>query len=193
MDDALAAYTEARSVEERLSGRAQELRRRFNDEQAGALASSLRDGEPCPVCGALTHPHPAQCAPDAPDEKAVKDAEKKARAAQKNVNEASAASGSAKTLYLCAITNTSASGAPSIAMNYGAIGSIGRGETATFSIPVAAVQGLSSGAYGGLCLYESPYNFGSSTYSKCYMRMSGSGTSQQPYLRVVYNGGDAVG
>ena len=102
-------------------------------------------------------------------------------------------SGSAKTLYLCAITNTSASGAPSIAVNYGAIGSIGRGETATFSIPVAAVQGLSSGAYGGLCLYESPYNFGSSTYSKCYMRMSGSDTSQQPYLRVVYNGGDAVG
>ena len=56
VDDALAAYTEARSVEERLSGRAQELRRRFNDEQAGVLASSLRDGEPCPVCGALTHP-----------------------------------------------------------------------------------------------------------------------------------------
>ena len=96
VDDALAAYTEARSVEERLSGRAQELRRRFNDEQAGVLASSLRDGEPCPVCGALTHPHPAQCAPDAPDEKAVKDAEKKARAAQKNVNKASAASGSAR-------------------------------------------------------------------------------------------------
>ena len=102
-------------------------------------------------------------------------------------------SGSAKTLYLCAITNTSASGTPSIAVNYGAIGSIGRGETATFAIPVAAVQGLASGAYGGLCLYESPYNFGSSTYSKCYMRMSGSDTSQQPYLRVVYNGGDAVG
>ena len=102
-------------------------------------------------------------------------------------------SGSAKTLYLCAITNTSASGAPSIAVNYGAIGSIGRGETATFAIPVAAVQGLASGAYGGLCLYESPYNFGSSAYSKCYMRMSGADTSQQPYLRVVYNGGDAVG
>ena len=89
-------------------------------------------------------------------------------------------SGSAKTLYLCAITNTSASGTPSIAVNYGAIGSIGRGETATFAIPVAAVQGLASGAYGGLCLYESPYNFGSSTYSKCYMRMSGADTSQQP-------------
>ena len=96
-DAARDAYTRARSEEEHLSAEAQELRRRFNDEQAGVLASTLHEGEPCPVCGALTHPHPAQCTPDAPDEKAVKDAEKKARAAQKNVNEASAASGSAKT------------------------------------------------------------------------------------------------
>lgn len=99
VDDALAAYTEARSVEERLSGRARELRRRFNDEQAGVLASSLRDGEPCPVCGALDHPRPAQRAPDAPDEKAVKEAEKRARAAQERVNVASEASGSARTAY----------------------------------------------------------------------------------------------
>ena len=58
-------------------------------------------------------------------------------------------SGSAKTLYLCAITNTSASGAPSIAVNYGAIGSIGRGETATFAIPVAAVQGWPAARMAG--------------------------------------------
>ena len=96
-DDALAAYTEARRVEEQLSGEAQNLRRRFNDEQAGMLASMLHEGEPCPVCGSLTHPSPAHCAPDAPDEKAVKDAERKARAAQERLNEASAASGSAKT------------------------------------------------------------------------------------------------
>ena len=98
-EDALVAYAEARREEEQLSLKAQELRRRFNDEQAGLLASSLREGEPCPVCGALTHPHLAQCAPDAPDEKTVKDAEKKARAAQERVNEASAASGSAKSAY----------------------------------------------------------------------------------------------
>ena len=30
-----------------------------------------------------------------------------------------------------------------------------------------------TGYYGGLCLYETPYNFGSSTYSNAYMRMSG--------------------
>ena len=103
-------------------------------------------------------------------------------------------SGSAKTLYLCAVTNSSASGAPSIAANYGAIGTIGRGSLVTFSIPVAAVQGLASGAYGALCLYESPYNFGSSTYSNCYMRMAGTDSSYKPYLQVVYNSnGGAVG
>ena len=102
-------------------------------------------------------------------------------------------SGSAKTLYLCAITNASPSGYPAIAASYGAIGTIGRGETATFSVPVSAIQNLASGAYGALCLYESPYNFGSSTYSGGYMRMSGTDTNNPPYLRVVYNGGSGVG
>ena len=103
-------------------------------------------------------------------------------------------SGSAKTVYLCAITNTGASGTPNIAVNYGALGTIGRNATVTFSIPIAAVQGLANGTYGGLCLYESPYNFGSSTYSNCYMRMSGTDeSSYTPYLTVVYNSSGAVG
>ena len=97
--DALAVYLKARRDVEELSAAARELRRRFNDEQAGVLASSLRDGEPCPVCGALDHPRPAQRAPDAPDEKAVKEAEKRASAAQERVNVASEASGSARTAY----------------------------------------------------------------------------------------------
>ena len=96
-------------------------------------------------------------------------------------------SGSAKTLYLCAISNTSASGTPSISVNYGAIGTIGRDAQVTFAVPVAAVQGLANGTYGGLCLHESPYNFGSSTYSSCYMRMSGTDSDLKPYLQVVYS------
>ena len=98
-DAARDAYTRARSEEEHLFAEAQELRRRFNDEQAGVLASTLHEGEPCPVCGALTHPHPAQCTPDAPDEKKVKDAEKKAKAAWERVNKASEASGIAKNAF----------------------------------------------------------------------------------------------
>lgn len=102
-------------------------------------------------------------------------------------------SSSAKTVYLCAITNTSASGTPSIAYNYGAIGTIGRDKQVTFSIPVDAVQGLADGWYGGLCLYESPYDFGSSTWSNCYMRMSGIDTSYEPYIECVFSGSTAVG
>lgn len=98
-DAARDAYTRARSEEEHLSAEAQELRRRFNDEQAGVLASTLHEGEPCPVCGALTHPRPAQCTPDAPDEKKVKDAEKKAKAAWERVNKAGEASGIAKNAF----------------------------------------------------------------------------------------------
>lgn len=102
-------------------------------------------------------------------------------------------SSAAKSVYLCAITNTSASGTPSIARNYGAIGTIGRDKQVTFSIPVDAVQGLADGYYGGLCLYETPYNFGSSTYSNAYMRMSGTDTNYEPYIECVFSGSTAVG
>ena len=70
----------------------------------------------------------------------------------------SGASG-AKNVYLCAISNYSPSGTPSIVYNYGALGTIGRDSTKTFSIPAHIVQGLADGDYGGLCLYETPYNF----------------------------------
>ncbi len=102
-------------------------------------------------------------------------------------------SSAAKSVYLCAITNTSASGTPSIAKNYGSIGTIGRDKQVTFAIPVDAVQGLADGTYGGLCLYETPYNFGSSTYSNAYMRMSGTDTDYEPYIECVFSGSTAVG
>ena len=102
-------------------------------------------------------------------------------------------SSAAKSVYLCAISNTSASGTPSIVKNFGAIGTIGRNKQVTFAIPVDAVQGLADGYYGGLCLYETPYNFGTSTYSNAYMRMSGTDTDYEPYIECVYSGSTAVG
>ena len=101
-------------------------------------------------------------------------------------------SGAARTLYLCAITNTTASGAPAVAANYGAIGAIGRAEQMTFAIPPAVAEGLANGTFGGLCLYESPYNFGASNWSANYMRIAGTDSSDKPCLRVIY-GGTAAG
>jgi hypothetical protein len=101
-------------------------------------------------------------------------------------------SGAARTLYLCAITNTTASGAPAVAANYGAIGAIGRAEQMTFAILPAVAEGLANGTFGGLCLYESPYNFGASNWSANYMRIAGTDSSYKPCLRVIY-GGTAAG
>lgn len=35
-------------------------------EQAGILANDLKPDQPCPVCGSLTHPHPAKISVKAP-------------------------------------------------------------------------------------------------------------------------------
>lgn len=42
--------------------------RAFFRQQAGILAASLREAEPCPVCGSTTHPNPAKLCGDAPNE-----------------------------------------------------------------------------------------------------------------------------
>lgn len=46
-----------------------ELEQRFFDAQAGMLAEHLKEGEKCPVCGALHHPDPAVLAAKAPEKR----------------------------------------------------------------------------------------------------------------------------
>lgn len=53
------------------------LNKRYLDEQAGIMAQNLADGEPCPVCGSLSHPKPADMTEDAP----TKDEVEKSKAA----------------------------------------------------------------------------------------------------------------
>ena len=50
--------------------------RAFLDEQAGLLARSLEDGQPCPVCGSLHHPAPAALSGHAPSEAELEEAKK---------------------------------------------------------------------------------------------------------------------
>ncbi len=71
--------------------------RLFNLEQAGILAESLKEGQPCPVCGSLEHPDPAAKSSEAPSQKELEDSQKEADAAGKLSTELAAdASGKCK-------------------------------------------------------------------------------------------------
>ena len=65
------------------------LNRAFLDEQAGILASSLREGMPCPVCGSVMHPHLAAISENAPTEADVKAAKQAYEKAQQETERAS--------------------------------------------------------------------------------------------------------
>lgn len=75
-------YQQARAQEEQAELVYSHKNRAFLDAQAGLLAQSLENGQPCPVCGALHHPQPAALAVEAPTEvelNTAKEALEKAR------------------------------------------------------------------------------------------------------------------
>lgn len=58
------------------------LHTRFLQGQAGILARELTDGRPCPVCGSLSHPHPAEESVNVPEREEVECAQRRLREAQ---------------------------------------------------------------------------------------------------------------
>lgn len=89
-------------------------------------------------------------------------------------------------IYLYGISNTAGSGVCTTNINHGSLGTIARGGTMMLRIPNAAIQRLIAGTDGGLCLYESPANFGSSAYSPNYCRIAGTDGDVKPTLHIVY-------
>lgn len=69
----------------------------FRDGQAGILASTLVDGEMCPVCGSTNHPKKASMSSDIPSEKDLEAAKKEAEAARNQANASSMEAGKKKT------------------------------------------------------------------------------------------------
>lgn len=59
------SYQEIKAVYDRMD-------QAFRDGQAGILAQTLRENIPCPVCGSLSHPHPASLKADVPGEQELK-------------------------------------------------------------------------------------------------------------------------
>ena len=78
--ETLKRYVTTAEKAEHLRWEYTRLERAFLDGQAGYLASFLREGEKCPVCGSLHHPAPAVSAGETPTKEALE--EKKAATEQ---------------------------------------------------------------------------------------------------------------
>ncbi len=62
--------------------------RSYLNEQAGILASSLEEGKPCPVCGSIVHPSPAEKSENAPGEDELRRLKKSAEQKREKAQEA---------------------------------------------------------------------------------------------------------
>ena len=83
-------YRSADDNATQLENQAKSLRDRYNNERAGLyadIASTLSEGEPCPVCGSIHHPNKAVKSENSPDKTDVEKAEKNAVFARKRAEE----------------------------------------------------------------------------------------------------------
>ena len=96
LEQAQSAYQAAAAKAEEASRLYAAKNRAFLDEQAGILAQMLQDGSPCPVCGSLHHPAPAQLSHAAPTEAQLKALQSSMEADRQTASEASVHAGSVK-------------------------------------------------------------------------------------------------
>lgn len=75
-------YETALENSQALSAAYEQMEIAFLNEQAGIMAARLKPGEPCPVCGSTSHPHPALLSAQSPSEAQLRKAKKEAAAAR---------------------------------------------------------------------------------------------------------------
>ena len=93
LETAQADYQAAQNRADEADWGYQQKNRAFLEAQAGILAGTLQDGQPCPVCGAIHHPAPAHLSHAAPTERELKEAGAASDAARRLAGEKSLAAG----------------------------------------------------------------------------------------------------
>lgn len=96
LEDAQNRYREACRHAAQLDTNHKQIEQAFLDEQAGILAQSLKPDTPCPVCGAVHHPHPAVMTEQAPTREQVDAARLLAEEAREAMNQTSLAANQKK-------------------------------------------------------------------------------------------------
>ncbi len=89
-------YSAASKKADKVKSIFDKMNKAFLDEQAGILAETLVEGEPCPVCGSGIHPLIAVKSEEAPTEAKLKESKEKYDKAYKNSNDLSVKAGNLK-------------------------------------------------------------------------------------------------
>ena len=97
LEEAQQDYSQAWEVSEAAEEQYRRQNQAFLDAQAGILARTLEEGTPCPVCGALHHPCPAQVTDAAPTEAELERDKALAETARAEVTRKSVEAGKRKT------------------------------------------------------------------------------------------------
>jgi len=122
-------YLAAQEKNAAITAEYEKLELAFLNEQAGIMAQKLQTGAPCPVCGSLEHPSPAQMTAEAPTEAALKKAKEAAKEARDTAHRLSEQAG---------VENTKAEACHQIVTN---LAKELLGEIPFCELPLAAGQG----------------------------------------------------
>lgn len=96
LKDAQNDYLEKASDAEKKRRDYEEKHRAYLDEQAGIIAETLEEGQPCPVCGSVSHPKKAEKSQNAPTKEQLDRDKKTCEKAEKALSEASVKAGNLK-------------------------------------------------------------------------------------------------